>query len=73
MKIVSYNINTCTQKKLDELFKMNADVFVVPEIAREDKIKLPDGFDKTLYQFLMLTRYQFAKLQVQYLFFFLSA
>ena len=45
MKIVSYNINTCTQKKLDELFKMNADVFVVPEIAREDKIKLPDGFE----------------------------
>lgn len=45
MKIVSYNINKCTQKKIDELFKNDADVYVVPEIAREDKIKLPDGYE----------------------------
>lgn len=45
MKIVSYNINTCYQKKIDELFKMNADVYVVPEIAKEDKIKLLEGFE----------------------------
>lgn len=45
MKIISYNINTCSQRKIKELFKMDADVYVVPEIAREDKIKLPDGFE----------------------------
>lgn len=44
MKIVSYNINACGQKKIDQLFKNGADVYVVPEIAREDKIKLSDGF-----------------------------
>lgn len=27
---------------------MDADVYVVPEIAREDKIKLPDGFEMNL-------------------------
>ncbi len=45
MKIVSYNINTCTQKKIELLFRNDADVYVVPEIARGDKIKLPEGFD----------------------------
>ena len=45
MTIISYNINTCSQRKIKELFKMDADVYVVPEIAREDKIKLPDGFE----------------------------
>lgn len=45
MKIISYNINTCSQRKIKELFKMDADVYVVSEIAREDKIKLPDGFE----------------------------
>lgn len=45
MKIVSYNINTCTQKKIELLFRNDADVYVVPEIAREDKIKLPDGYE----------------------------
>lgn len=44
MKIVSYNINACGQKKIDQLFKNGADVYVVPEIARGDKIKLSDGF-----------------------------
>ncbi len=45
MKVVSYNISACSQKKIDQLFKNNADVYVVPEIAREDKIKLPEGFE----------------------------
>ena len=44
MKVVSYNISACSQKKIDQLFKNGADVYVVPEIAREDKIKLSDGF-----------------------------
>ena len=39
MKIVSYNIRGCTQQKVNMLFEMNADVYVVPEIACSDKIK----------------------------------
>ena len=42
MKIVSYNISSCTQHKLDELFKHKADVYVIPEMARD--VKIPDGF-----------------------------
>ena len=33
MKIVSYNINACTQDKVDFLLSLEADVYVVPEIA----------------------------------------
>lgn len=43
MKIVSYNINSCTQWKVDRLFEENADVYVVPEIA--EGIKIPDDFE----------------------------
>lgn len=42
MKILSYNISSCTQQKLDELFKQNADVYVIPEMARD--VKIPDGY-----------------------------
>ncbi len=44
MKIISYNINSCNQAKVDQIFKENADVYVVPEIANQEKIKLPDDF-----------------------------
>ena len=40
MKIVSYNINACTQDKVDFLLSLEADVYVVPEIACQDKINL---------------------------------
>ena len=42
MKIVSYNISACTQKKLDKLFEQNADVYVIPEMAKN--VKIPDGY-----------------------------
>ena len=42
MKILSYNISSCTQQKLDELFKQNADVYVIPEMARD--VKIPNGY-----------------------------
>ena len=42
MKILSYNISSCTQQKLDELFKQDADVYVIPEMARD--VKIPDGY-----------------------------
>ena len=40
MKIVSYNINACTQEKVDFLLSLGADVYVVPEMACQDKINL---------------------------------
>ena len=45
MKIISYNINSCNQNKVDQLFEQNADVYVVPEIACQDKIKIPDEYE----------------------------
>lgn len=42
MKIIAYNISSCTQKKLDELYKQEADVYVIPEMARD--VKIPDGY-----------------------------
>lgn len=44
MKILSYNINKCTQEKIDKVLAMNADIMVLPECARYDEIKLPQGF-----------------------------
>lgn len=45
MKIVSYNINSCTQEKVDFLLSLNADVYVVPEIACREKIYLPPEYN----------------------------
>ena len=45
MKIVSYNISSCTQDKVDQLFKMDADVYVIPEIAADIKNTLSDEYD----------------------------
>ena len=42
MKIVSYNISYCTQKKLDELYKLKADIYIIPEMAKY--VKIPDGY-----------------------------
>ena len=42
MKILSYNISSCTQSKVDQLFTHKADVYVVPEIARD--IKLSESY-----------------------------
>ena len=42
MKIIAYNISSCTQQKLDELYKQEADVYIVPEIAKD--VKIPDGY-----------------------------
>ena len=42
MKIVSYNISSCTQEKVDFLLSLDADVYVVPEIAKDVKM-LPEN------------------------------
>ncbi len=45
MKILAYNISSCTQQKSETLFKQNADVYVVPEIAAEEEQFLPRDFE----------------------------
>jgi hypothetical protein len=42
MKILAYNINSCTQSKVDQLFIKKSDIYVIPEIAQN--IKLPEGY-----------------------------
>ncbi len=49
MKIISYNIHHCTQEKMDMLFAMGADVYILPEIHSSAEVALPDGY--TLFRF----------------------
>ena len=44
MKIVSYNISLSNEEKVKQLFELNADVYVVPEIAKEEENVLPPGY-----------------------------
>lgn len=44
MKIVSYNINLSNPKKVQQLFTLNADIYIVPEIAKEEELCLPTGY-----------------------------
>ena len=45
MKIISYNISDSQQWKIDRLFGMGADVFVVPEITCPEQAIIPDGYE----------------------------
>ena len=45
MKIISYNISSYTQEKINQLFDMKADVYIVPEIACLDKITIPPEYE----------------------------
>lgn len=45
LKIVSYNINRCTQTKIDHLLSMDADFYIVPEMAKPNSLCIPDGYD----------------------------
>ena len=49
MKIISYNIHHCTQKKIDTLLEMSADVYILPEIHSSVEFALPDKY--TLFRF----------------------
>lgn len=44
MKILSYNINSFTQEKLDKILQFNADVYILPEIACPAQVRLPEGY-----------------------------
>lgn len=45
MKIVSYNINSCNQQKIDYLLGMNADVYIVPEMANPKNLVIPEEYE----------------------------
>jgi hypothetical protein len=44
MKILSYNINRFTKEKLDKILLCNADVYILPEIACPNQVRLPDKY-----------------------------
>ncbi|MCD8290777.1 MAG: endonuclease/exonuclease/phosphatase family protein [Prevotella sp.] len=44
MKILSYNIHRCNQKKIDTILAMNADIMVLPECATYNQINLPQDY-----------------------------
>lgn len=44
MKILTYNINLSSQEKIDKVLGFDADVNILPEIARKERVKLPDGY-----------------------------
>ena len=43
--ILSYNINNCSQKKVDTLFRYDTDILIVPEITWEFDIRLKKGYE----------------------------
>lgn len=44
MKIISYNINKCTQEKVDHLLSMEGDLYIVPEMSEPSLISFPQGY-----------------------------
>lgn len=45
LKIVSYNINHCTQSKIDHLLTMDADFYIVPEMSNPKLLNIPDMYE----------------------------
>lgn len=45
MKILSYNINQCSQEKLDAVIAMGADIMVLLECANKPLISIPDDYE----------------------------
>lgn len=44
MKIISYNIHHCTQEKVDSVLRMQADIYILPEMSHPEKLRIPNGF-----------------------------
>ena len=44
MKIISYNIHHCTQEKVDSVLRMQADIYILPEMSHPQKLRIPNGF-----------------------------
>ena len=45
MKIISYNVNDSYPWKIERILKMDADIFVVPEITCTEDSHLPDAYE----------------------------
>ena len=45
MKIISYNIAKFSQKKVEHILAMDADLYVLPELANKDIVTLPEGYE----------------------------
>ena len=45
MKILAYNINQCSQAKLDAVIAMGADIMVLMECANKPLISIPDDYE----------------------------
>lgn len=45
MKIVSYNINYCTPAKIEHVLAMGADLYILPECADKNHVRLPEDYD----------------------------
>lgn len=45
LKIISYNISRCTQEKIDHLLSMDADFYIVPEMAKPSLLDIPDAYE----------------------------
>ena len=44
MKILTYNINLSSQEKIDKVLGYEADIYILPEVACKEQIKIPDGY-----------------------------
>ena len=44
MKILAYNINLSSQEKIDKVLRYDADVNILPEVACQSRVKLPEGY-----------------------------
>lgn len=45
MLILSYNINRFSQEKLDKVLQMEADVYILPELANQSLVRLPADYN----------------------------
>ena len=45
MRILSYNINRFSQEKLDKVLHIEADVYILPELANQSLVRLPTGYN----------------------------
>ena len=43
MRILSYNINRFSQEKLEKVMRIEADVYILPELANQSLVRLPAG------------------------------
>ena len=45
MRILSYNINRFSQEKLTKVLQLEADVYILPELANQSLVHLPTGYN----------------------------